>query len=898
MSASIALRSRCRDSFNVLRVKSLIARHVRAPRGALPTIAQAAYRKDIRVDPLLVELARTQPADIYARLQSAPRGLSNSEAARRLVAHGANEVRVTSAEGWLVRLWRAVRNPLVLLLAALAVLSAATGDIRAATVIGVMILVGAGLRFVQEARADAAAAALRSMVHVTTLVTRDGLAVRLPVREVVPGDIITLSAGDMMPADLRLLAANDLSVGQASLTGESLPVEKSVDAPATDMPPLELPTLCFRGTSVQSGTATAVVVATGASTYFGQMVVSLEEQGPPSEFQRGIDGFTWLMVRLIAVMAPLVFVINGLTKHDWSEAFFFALAVAVGLTPEMLPMIFSVCLSRGAVAMSKRKVIVKHLDAIQSLGAIDILCTDKTGTLTMDAISLERHTDVRGNESDHVVRLAYLVSHFQTGLRSVLDEAILAHELAREVIEDPAWAKVDEVPFDFGRRMMSVVVEAPARSRRIVAKGAVDETLARCAAVELDGAIKPLDETTRQLVRAVYESLSRDGFRVLAVASRDIAAQPNYGVSDERDLVLAGFLGFLDPPKESATAAIAALGAHGVRIVVLTGDNELVSQKICTQVGVSVDHMMVGPAIEAMDDAALAVVVERPNVFARLSPGQKQRIIRALQKRGHIVGFLGDGINDAPALHTADVGLSVDSAVDIAKDAADVILLEKNLLVITDAVREGRAVFANILKYVRMGASSNFGNMFSVIGASAWLPFVPMAPIQILTNNLLYDFSQLPIPADRVDEDQLSKPKPWSLTALRRYILIVGPLSSIFDYTTFALLYFALGARDQSHAALFQTGWFVESLMTQTLVIYIIRTNRIPFLQSRPRWPLVITTAGVLSIGLWLPTSPFAAALAFEPLPAAYWPLLLGTVVGYLALTQAIKMLFVRRGWL
>lgn len=867
----------------------------------LPTLAQAAQaaqRGDIRVDPLLVEVAAASPADVYARLRSTPQGLSTTDAALRLTEHGANEMLATKTNGALARLWRAVNNPLVLLLLTLGVVSAATGDVRAAVVITVMIAVGVGLRFVQETRADAAASALRSMVHVTTLVTRDGIPAEIPVRDVVPGDLVTLSAGDMMPADLRVLASKDLFVGQASLTGESLPVEKTSVPPSVVLPPLEMPTLCFRGTSVQSGTATGIVVATGVATYFGQMVGSLEAQEPPSEFQKGLDGFTWLMIRLIAVMAPLVFVINGLTKHDWKDAFFFSLAVAVGLTPEMLPMIFSVCLSRGAVAMSKRKVIVKHLDAIQSVGAIDILCSDKTGTLTMDAIILERHVDVRGAPNEQVIRLAYLVSHFQTGLKSVLDEAILAHEMAKEVVEDAAWTKVDEVPFDFSRRMMSVVVEAPTMSRRLVTKGAVEELMAQCTAVELDGAVVPLDDAIRPLVRTAYESLSRDGFRVLAVASRDVAVQPKYGVLDERELVLAGFLAFLDPPKESATAAIASLRSNGVRVIVLTGDNDLVTERICAQVGVPTEHLLLGPAIEAMDDASLAAAVELPDVYARLSPGQKQRIIRALQQRGHIVGFLGDGINDAPALHTADVGLSVDSAVDIAKDSADVILLEKNLMVITDAVREGRAVFANILKYVRMGASSNFGNMFSVIGASAWLPFVPMAPIQILTNNLLYDFSQLPIPTDRVDEQQLATPKPWSLRALRRYILIIGPLSSIFDYTTFVLLYFVLGARDIQHAGLFQTGWFIESLMTQTLVIYVIRTNRIPFLHSRPSWPLMATTIGVLTVGLWLPASPFAAALGFVAMPAAYWPLLLGTVASYLVLTQLVKMLLVRRGWL
>lgn len=876
---------------------SVPRKRFRSPRGGLPTLTQAS-RGDIRVAPLLVELSRTSVAEALTRLSSSATGLSSAEAAHRLTEHGANEMLGTGAEGWLARVWRAVRNPLVLLLTALATISAATGDMRAATVITVMIVVGVALRFVQETRADSAAASLRAMVRVTSLVTRDGTPISIPVREVVPGDIVTLSAGDMMPADLRLIATKDLYVGQSSLTGESLPVEKSAAVPDTEVSPLESPTLCFRGTSVQSGTATAVVVATGAESYFGQMVGSLEAEEPPSEFQKGIDGFTWLMIRLVAIMAPLVFVINGLTKHDWKEAFFFSLAVAVGLTPEMLPMIFSVCLSKGAVAMSKRKVIVKHLDAIQSLGAIDVLCTDKTGTLTMDAIILERHCDVHGADSEHVVRLAYLVSHFQTGLKSVLDDAILAHALQATAVTEPAWAKVDEVPFDFGRRIMSVVVEAPQRSRRLIAKGAAEEMIARCTAVEIGETITPIDAAATAKLRGVYESLSRDGFRVLAVASRDVPVQDRYGIADESTLVLAGFLGFLDPPKDSARAALSALRESGVRVVVLTGDNELVTQRVCEQVGVPADQLLLGPAIESMDDAALAAVVEGPNVFARLSPGQKQRIIRALQQRGHVVGFLGDGINDAPALHTADVGLSVDSAVDIAKDSADVILLEKNLMVITDAVREGRAVFANILKYVRMGASSNFGNMFSVIGASAWLPFVPMLPIQILANNLLYDFSQLPIPTDRVDAEQLARPHPWSLKALRRYIVIIGPLSSIFDYTTFALLYFVLGARDVAHASLFQTGWFVESLMTQTLVIHVIRTNQIPFLQSRASWPLLTMTGVVLGVGLWLPVSPFAAALGFVALPSEYWPLLLATVVGYLGLTQVVKMVLVRRGWL
>ncbi len=865
----------------------------RSRRAPIPVLALKST-DDIHVAPLLVAVASLHAEEVFTKLETRPAGLTTNEAAQRLRDVGFNESPGARAIGWSARVWLAIRNPLVLLLGLLGAVSALTGDLRAASVIGVMIVVGVALRFVQESRADAAASALKAMVHVSAHVTRDGQPREIPVREVVPGDVITLAAGDMMPADIRLISAKDVFVGQSSLTGESLPVEKSDIPDASDVAPLEARTLCFRGTSVQSGSATAVVVATGASTYFGQMVGSLETDEPPSSFQKGIDGFTWLMIRLIAVMAPLVFLINGFTKHDWKDAFFFALAVAVGLTPEMLPMIFSVCLSKGAVSMSKRKVIVKRLDAIQNLGAIDILCTDKTGTLTMDAIILERHCDVRGVDSARVLELAYLNSHFQTGLRSALDDAILAHEIEHQVVKAPAWTKVDEIPFDFSRRLMSVVVEAPGAGRMLITKGAPEETFTRCVSVELDGKTVPIDGANTSLLRTEYESLSSEGFRVLAVASRSAPMQATYGVHDEAGLVLAGFVGFLDPPKDSATPAIASLRTNGVRVVILTGDNDLVTRRICSQVSVSTDGMLLGAAIEAMDDATLDAAVEAPSVFARLTPGHKQRIIRALQRRGHVVGFLGDGINDAPALHTADVGISVDSAVDIAKDSADVILLEKNLLVITEGVREGRAVFANILKYVRMGASSNFGNMFSVIGASAWLPFMPMAPIQILTNNLLYDFSQLPIPTDHVDEEQLAKPRPWSMPELRRYILCIGPLSSIFDYTTFALLYFVLGAHDKAHASLFQTGWFVESLMTQTLVIHVIRTNKIPFLQSVPSWPLLATSSAVLAVGLWLPVSPFASALGFVALPAAYWPLLIGTVAAYLLLTQLVKMWLLR----
>lgn len=840
----------------------------------------------------MAEAAALPAEALLARLGASAGGLTSAEATRRRAEHGPNEMPAARRDGAGARLWRAVRNPLVLLLLALASVSLATGDRRAAAVIGVMVALGVALRFVQETRADTAAAALKALVRVTTCVTRDGTPCELPVREVVPGDVITLKAGDMIPADLRLLEARGLHVGEASLTGESLPVEKTSDTPAeAGDSPLHSPVLLFRGTSVQSGSATAVAVATGPATYLGQMIGSLEAPEPPNEFQRGIDRFTWLMIRLVLVMAPLVFLLNGALKHDWGGAFFFALAVAVGLTPEMLPMVFSVCLSQGAVAMARRRVIVKHLDAIQGVGAIDVLCTDKTGTLTRDAIILERHCDVQGTERAPVVALAGLVSRFQTGLASALDAAILAHG------DDPgppapAWRKVDEIPFDFTRRLMSVVVEAPGAGRWLVAKGAVEELLARCATVLVDGAPVPLDDAWRAAAHARYAAMSTDGFRVLAVARRPVPAQARYAPADEAGLELAGFLGFLDPPKESAAPALQALRDAGVRPVILTGDNELVTARVCAQVGVPTDGLLTGAQVEAQDDTALAASAERTAVFARLTPGHKERIIRALQARGHVVGFLGDGINDAPALHTADVGISVDSAVDIAKDAADVILLDKDLRVLEAGVRQGRTTFANILKYVRMGASSNFGNMFSVVGASAWLPFLPMAPIQVLTNNLLYDLSQLPIPGDRVDPDQLAKPRPWSLPALRRYILVFGPLSSLFDYATFAALWFLFGFDTPARRAGFQTGWFVESLCTQALVIHVIRTERIPFLHSRPSAGVLAASVAVVGTGVWLPGSPLAASLGFVPLPTAYWPVLAAIVLGYLTLTQLAK------GWL
>ena len=850
-----------------------------------------------RVSPLLAETAQQSAQEALERLQSTPTGLSQEQAAERLAQYGPNLV---AQEKRRTRLWllvHAMLNPLVVLLLILAAVSLITGDVKATTVMASMVVLGVALRFIQESRADAAAARLKAMMNVTATVVRDGQPREVPLAELVPGDVVRLSAGDMIPADVRILSCKDLFVIQASLTGESLPIEKT-DLPCTrnNGSPLELSNLAFLGTSVESGTATALVVATGLSTYLGAMSRSLVSPQVQTSFDRGVSRFTWLMIRFMVVMVPLVFLINGLTKGNWREAFFFSVAVAVGMTPEMLPMIVTVCLSKGAIAMSRKKVIVKRLSSIQNFGAMDVLCTDKTGTLTLDRVIIEKHCDVVREEDDDVLAMAYLNSYFQTGLKNVLDRAVLEHREIHSEISVPQWHKVDEIPFDFTRRLMSVVVETPEGTHRIITKGAPEEIFRRCTRFELNGEIMPLEPILIEDLKEEYEALSSDGFRVLAVAYKDMPRKAAYSRADESDMVLRGYIAFLDPPKETAGPALEALRQHGVSAKVLTGDNELVTRKICHEVGLPTEHVLLGSQVEQMTDAQLAEEVVRVSIFARLSPAHKVRIIKALQSRGHTVGFLGDGINDAPALRAADVGISVDSAVDIAKESADVILLEKSLMVLEEGVLEGRKVFANILKYIRMGASSNFGNMFSVLGASIFLPFLPMAPLQILANNLLYDFSQVPIPTDDVDPEQISRPRPWSMKEIARFIIFIGPCSSLFDYTTYLMMLYVFGA--WNNPGLFQTGWFVESLLTQTLIIHIIRTNRIPFLRSRASWPLIVTTAVVMMIGVWLPVSPIGPALGFQPLPGLYWPLLFLTLLCYTLLTQSVKVWLLRRGWI
>jgi Mg2+-importing ATPase len=866
----------------------------------------------IQVSQVVVDSAAMDVAAVYERFKTSPKGLATEEAHTRLAEHGPNVLAKDQRTGIGTLLWHAVLNPLVILLAVLASVSFATGDYRAGTMMSLMIALGVGLKLIQEARADSAAAKLKAMISVTATVIRDGQPQEIAVSQLVPGDVVSLAAGDMIPADVRMLEAKDLFVIQGSLTGESFPVEKfQVEKNAKTTVPIELTSIAFLGTSVESGSATGVVVATGKDTYLGGMAESLSEQPTRTAFDKGIAQFTWLILRFVLVMVPLVFLINGLTKGNWTSAFFFAIAVAVGLTPEMLPMIVTVCLSKGALAMSRKKVIVKRINAIQNLGAMDVLCTDKTGTLTMDHVILEKYCDVMLKEDEGVLALAYMNSHFQTGLKNVLDRAVLANIETHTHAKIPEYAKVDEIPFDFQRRVMSVVVRTPEGKDRIISKGAPEAIFPRCKNFELDGKLFPMDHAHIQGLKEEYERLSADGFRVLAIATKDIEprvvagdATP-YSKADEAELILNGYVAFLDPPKESATAAIKALQGHGVEVKVVTGDNDLVARKICKEVGLSTEFVMLGSDVEGMSDDQLADASLKTTLFARVSPSHKQRIIKALKSRGHTVGFMGDGINDAPALRAADVGISVDTAVDIAKESADMILLEKSLMVLESGVVEGRKVFANILKYVRMGASSNFGNMFSVLGASVFVPYLPMAPIQILANNLLYDLSQTAIPTDEVDPEQVEKPRPWDMKLLTRFILFIGPCSSIFDYTTYFMMLYVFHCWDISTPAaaaysqsLFQTGWFVESLLTQTLIIHIIRTNKIPFLQSRSSWPLLVMSAVIMAIGIALPYTPLGDYLGFTPLPLLYWPLLALSLFGYVVLTQAVKMWLVRRKWI
>ena len=836
-------------------------------------------------------------------LNTSLEGLLESDAQKRLKKYGHNIIAVVKKKHPVLRFLNLFLSPLPLLLLGLSAIALFTGEIHGAEVIVLMVFLSTVLAFVQEYRSGKAAESLRSLVRTTAAAMRrrSSAAVSekfdVALSELVPGDIVHLSAGDMVPADMRLLSVKDLFVNQSSLTGESMPVEKYTDKTLSAKISIpDLVNICFMGTHVISGTAVGVIVASGERTFFGSIASSVAEEKELTNFDQGVQRYIWLMIRIMLFMVPTVFLINGLIKGNWVEALLFASAVAVGLAPEMLPMLVTINLAKGGMAMSRKKVIVKRLNAIQNFGAMDILCADKTGTLTQDKVILEKHVDITGKEDERVLELAYLNSHYQSGLKNLLDNAVLEHvEVHRRLHELDVYQKVDEIPFDFVRRRMSVIVRKGQASNLLICKGAVEELLGVCNYYRQDDQILPLESSHMEEAHKVVKALNSEGFRVIAVAYREVAqAHAVYEPIDESDLILSGYIAFLDPPKESAGPAISALHSYGVTVKILTGDNEEVSRKICHDVGLAVDRILTGNQIEQMTDADLAGAVKSTTVFVKLYPQQKARIIKALQQQGHVIGFMGDGINDGPALKAADVGISVDNAVDVAKESADIILMEKNLIVIKDGVIEGRKVFGNIIKYIRMSASSNFGNMFSVLGASAFLPFLPMAPVQILFNNLMYDFSQTAVATDSVDEEYISQPRKWELGNIARYIFTVGPISSIFDYVTFALMWFVFKCTTPTHAGLFQTAWFVESLLSQTLIVHVIRTGKIPFVQSKPSKPLLVTTFAISILGAYLPYSNFAPQLQMVPLPVDFWLYLSVIILVYLGLTQIIKTYLIR----
>lgn len=832
---------------------------------------------------------------VIKALNTTVNGISEEEAEKRLEQYGLNEMEGEKKHSAFFRLLDNIKNPLVLLLLGLAIISYITGDSRAAIVMILMVVLGVILRFVQEIKADDSAEKLKSMVSTTATVIRDGLEMEIELKYLVPGDVIHLSSGDMVPADVQIISSKDLYVNQAALTGESLPVEKICCDNSNIKNELEDPNLCFMGSNVESGTAIAVVITTGKRTYFGQISSKIVNQAAITSFDKGINSFTWLMIKFICILAPLVFLINGFVKGNWWQAFLFAIAIAVGLTPEMLPMIVTVNLSKGAISMSKKKVIVKKLSAIQNFGAMDVLCTDKTGTITCGKVILEKHLNIYGKESDRVLKYAYINSFYQTGLKNLMDTAILDNKNdSVDFNMENRYEKVDEIPFDFIRKRMSVIVRNKRMEDVLICKGAVEEVLALCNKFETKEGTEPYAGEKHEEIDKMVTDLNKEGFRVIAVAYKvNKNYKKEYAVQDENQLTLLGFLAFLDPPKETAREAINKFHKHCVDVKVLTGDNDVVTKKICKEVNLPVDAILLGSDIDLLDDEELSKKAEEITVFAKLSPMHKERIIKALQRNEHVVGFMGDGINDAPALKAADVGISVDTAVDIAKESSDIILLENNLLVLEEGVIEGRRVFGNIIKYIKMTASSNFGNMFSVIGASIFIPFLPMLPLQILTNNLLYDISQTTIPTDDVDEEWIAKPRKWAVDEIKRFIIHIGPISSIFDYATYFLMIFVFNGL--KNPALFQTGWFIESLFTQTLIIHVIRTNKIPFIQSRASKPLMITSLCIVCFGAILINSPLASAFGFVKLPGLYWVFLFIFLTCYVFLTQLVKVWYIKK---
>jgi len=837
-----------------------------------------------------ISFASLSAEEVLKRLNTSLKGLTEEEAQKRLQYYGFNEPHKRKKRRIVFQILSKFTNPLVIVLLIIAGFSLFFGEKINAFIVSVMAMMSVFMSFIQEYRAGKEAERLSEMVRASATVYRNGRAKELKIRELVVGDIVDLFAGDMIPADLRIIQAKDLFINQAALTGESIPVEKNhLPLKIEKFSQLtELSNLAFMGSSVVSGTALAVVIKTGSSTQFGELSKKLLATSQETAFDKGIRSFTWMMIRVMLVLVAVIFAINALFKKaDILEAFLFSLSVAVGLTPEMLPMLVTINLSKGAISMAKKQVIVKRLNAIQNFGAMDVLCTDKTGTLTLDKIVLEKYCDVIRREDKDVLRFAYINSFYQTGLKNILDRAILRHE--KLLVKQ--YKKIDEIPFDFSRKMMSVVVEFDGK-HRIITKGAPEEVFRRCTKYELDGEIFDMEQLILLDLKEEYDKLSQEGFRVLAVAYKDfLEPKETYTKDDEHELILKGYVAFLDPPKPSTRRTIEKLKNLGIDFKVLTGDNELVTKKICEEIGLEIKGIITGEKLESISDSQLKEMVKTVNIFSRLSPFQKERIIRALHDNGHTVGYLGDGINDALALKAADVGITVNNAVDIARESADIILLKKSLLVLSDGVMEGRKTFGNILKYIKMGSSSNFGNMISVTGASIFLPFLPMLPIQILLNNFLYDLSQVAIPSDEVDKEYLFKSRPWNVGYIKRFMLVLGPVSSLFDFLTFAILLFIFKAEP----AVFRTGWFLESLCTQTLVIHVIRTGKIPFLESKPSQFLIFTSLYIITLGIIIPFTPLAKYFKFVLPPAGYFLLLLFIILLYLLLAQKVKMWFIKK---
>lgn len=840
---------------------------------------------------------------LFQKFNSSPQGLTNIESKDRLKTYGLNEMIQDKPLSSLSLLLKNFANPFIVLLLVLATISFFLGDKDATIIITVMVAISVGIRFVQEYRSNHAAEKLKALVSTKATVLRrenendEPQKMEIEIKYLVPGDVIFLSAGDMLPGDVRLISSKDLYVSQSALTGESLPIEKYTTNGKPPLSLLECPHLCFMGTNVLNGAAHGIILTTGNQTYFGSMAKSIVGYRALTSFDLGINKVSWLLIRFMFVMVPFIFFLNGMTKGDWFEAFLFSLSVAVGLTPEMLPMIVTANLAKGAVVMSKSKVIVKQLNAIQNFGAMDILCTDKTGTLTQDKVILVMHLDMEGNECPEVLQYGYLNSFYQTGLKNLLDLAVLEHSDVNELQLDKAYKKFDEIPFDFTRRRMSVIVDKNPQEHLMICKGAVEEILHISNQVWKNGSVYPLDLNAKNQMDALVKNLNEDGMRVLGVGYK---LMPNdhtkeYDVKDESKLILLGFLAFLDPPKSTAAEALIKLHQYHVQVKVLTGDNELVARKICKWVNLAFDHVLTGQEIESMNDEELQRVVDQTTIFAKLSPLQKSRVIASLKANHHTVGYLGDGINDALALREADIGISVDTAVDIAKESADIIMLEKSLLFLSEGVIEGRRTFGNIIKYIKMAVSSNFGNVFSILGASVLLPFLPMMPIQLLIQNLLYDISQVSIPFDHVDKEFLMKPRQWHPKGIVRFMFFIGPISSIFDYTTFGFLWFVFAANTIDKQSLFQSGWFVEGLLSQTLIVHMIRTQKIPFIQSIASPPLLFTTLIIMCIGIYIPYSVIGSTIGLSPLPLDYFPWLLATLLCYCAATQLVKIWFIKK---